>query len=301
MQLRGGSASGEGGAILSLSANPLMVRTSVFENNSATSRGGAVSSQGPSQIVMSDFTGNTAPDGAALAAYQMAMSVNNRFLANGGAGSNSVLWNDNHGALLGSLFADNHLAASGSSLMVFTSNTLVAEMRHMTIADNVVQGPLLRIENGNTVQVRNSILWNNTSAGLGDLTPWYSLLPGAPAGGGNLDADPLFVATPGNYRLAAGSPAIDAADLSNSYPDSFDVDEDGDNTEFLPDLDLSPRPWDDPAVPNTGNGSSPFFDIGAYERQPQGTLPTLDIDDVSVNEGDSGTTNAVFTISLSAP
>ncbi|MFA5685784.1 MAG: Calx-beta domain-containing protein, partial [Lysobacteraceae bacterium] len=301
MQLRGGSASGEGGAILSLSANPLMVRTSVFENNSATSRGGAVSSQGPSQIVMSDFTGNTAPDGAALAAYQMAMAINNRFFANGDAGSDSVLWNDNYGALLGSLFADNHLAASGSSLMVFTSNTLVAEMRHMTIADNVVQGPLLRIENGNTVQVRNSILWNNTSAGLGDITPWYSLFPGAPAADGNLDADPLFVATPGNYRLAANSPAIDAGDNANSWIDNFDIDDDGNSSELLPDLDLSPRPWDDPDVPDTGAGTAPIVDIGAYERQPPVALPTLNINDVSVNEGDSGTTDAVFTISLSAP
>ncbi len=301
MQLRGGSASGEGGAILALGNNTLTIRHSVFENNSATSRGGAVSSQGPSQIVMSDFTGNTALDGAALAAYGSTMHFNNRFIANGNAGTDSVLWNDYYAALLGSLFADNHLTASGSSLMVFTSNTAVAEMRHMTIADNVVQGPLLRIENGNTVQVRNSILWNNTSAGLGDITPWYSLFPGAPAAGGNLDADPLFVATPGNYRLAANSPAIDAADQENSFPDFLDVDNDGDQAEYFPDPDLNPRPWDDPDVPNTGHGDPSYFDMGAYERQAQGTLPTLDINDVSVNEGDSGTTDATFTVSLSAP
>ena len=300
MQLRGGSASGEGGAILSLSANPLMVRTSVFEDNTASTRGGAVSAQGHAFIVMSDFIGNAAPEGAAVASHQMTMAFNNRFFANGDAGTGSVFWSDGSAGLLGCVFADHHLTAVGSSLMRFAA-TSTAEMRHTTIADNTVQGPLLHREGGNAVQVRNSILWNNTSAGLGDITPWYSLFPGAPAAGGNLDADPLFVATPGNYRLAANSPAIDAADQENSFPDFLDVDDDGDQAEYFPDPDLNPRPWDDPDVPNTGHGDPSYFDMGAYERQAQGTLPTLDINDVSVNEGDSGTTDAVFTISLSAP
>src|SRR5690606_13556154 len=125
--------------------------------------------------------------------------------------------------------------------------------------------------------------------------------PGAPAAGGNVGTDPMFVATPGNYRLAANSPAIDAADQENSFSDFLDVDDDGDLAEYFPDLDLNPRPWDDPAVPNTGHGDPSYFDMGAYERQAQGTLPTLDINDVSVTEGDSGTIDAVFTISLSAP
>lgn len=301
MQLRGGSASGEGGAILSLSASPMTVRASVFEDNNASTRGGAVSAQGHAFIVMSDFIGNAAPDGAALAAYQTTMNINNRFFANGDAASDSVLWIDGYGALVGNLFTDNHLSATGSSLMVFASNTTVAEMRHTTIADNTAQGPLLRMENGNNAQVRNSILWGNTSTGLGDLSPLHSIFPGAPAADGNLDVDPAFVATPGNYRLAAGSPAIDAGHNGHSMFDNFDIDDDGDSTELLPDLDLSPRPWDDPDVPDTGAGTAPIVDIGAYERQPPVTLPTLSINDVSVNEGDSGTTDAVFTISLSAP
>jgi hypothetical protein len=33
-------------------------------------------------------------------------------------------------------------------------------------------------------------------------------------------------------------------------------------------LDLSPRFIDIPSVPDTGNGTAPIVDMGAYERQP---------------------------------
>jgi hypothetical protein len=87
-------------------------------------------------------------------------------------------------------------------------------------------------------------------------------------GGGNIDENPLFIQNPdpggdgiwgspdddyGNLRLDIGSPAIDA----------------GDNTAVPPgvitDLDGFPRFWDDPSTPDTGNGTPPIVDMGAYE------------------------------------
>src|SRR5690606_23136222 len=121
----------------------------------------------------------------------------------------------------------HQLTAPGSSLMAFGSNLLVAEMRHGTVADNSVQGALLRMDNGNNFQMRNSIVWNNQSASLGPVTPMHSILPGAPSSDGNLDVPPGF-AGPDNYRLAAFSPAIDAGDNGNSFFDMYDIDEDGD-------------------------------------------------------------------------
>jgi hypothetical protein len=63
---------------------------------------------------------------------------------------------------------------------------------------------------------------------------------------------PIFVNPgAGDYRLAPGSPGIDAG-----------------SSEFAPALDIfgGVRPEDDPGVPNRGGGSPPFYDIGAHER-----------------------------------
>jgi hypothetical protein len=69
------------------------------------------------------------------------------------------------------------------------------------------------------------------------------------------EADPRFVsAVSANFRLAAGSPAIDAANSS---------------VAGQPLLDADDRPRiDDPATPNTGTGSVAYADRGAYEFAP---------------------------------
>ncbi|MCB8987848.1 MAG: DUF11 domain-containing protein [Ardenticatenaceae bacterium] len=73
-------------------------------------------------------------------------------------------------------------------------------------------------------------------------------------GGGNLDADPRFVApTAGDLHLGPDSPAIDA----------------GDNTAvpvgIVTDLDGRSRFIDVPFVPDSGSGTPPLVDMGAYE------------------------------------
>ncbi len=268
--------------------NLLTVRDMQFRGGEASNTGGAILARGPIYVVMSQFSDNTAAEGAAIAGYGMVMLTNVQLHGNGDASSRSVLWVDGYAALVGVLAFDNHLPAADSSLMRFAANTTVAELRHATIAENSVQGPLLRIENGNSIQMHNSILWDNQATSLGNISATTSIFPGAPAANGNLDTAPGFVATPANYRLAAGSPAIDVGNDSMSFFDMFDIDGDGDSAELLPDLDLVPRPV---------NGT---VDMGAYEYQGV-ALPNLSIDDVSLNEGNAGTTAFAFTVSLSAP
>lgn len=96
----------------------------------------------------------------------------------------------------------------------------------------------------------------------------YSLVRGGFPGAGILDAAPGFLRLPdpgsdrlwgtddddlGDLRLAPGSPGIDAGDNARV---PVDVDTD---------LAGSPRFRDDPATPDTGLGSPPLVDLGAYE------------------------------------
>jgi uncharacterized repeat protein (TIGR01451 family) len=123
--------------------------------------------------------------------------------------------------------------------------------------------------------VDNSILWGNSAGRNGDEifndvgsvpTVAYSDVQGSGGsgsgwdtalgidGGGNLDADPRFVIpTAGDLRLGPDSPAIDA----------------GDNTAVPPtvttDLDGRPRFIDVPFIPDSGSGTPPLVDMGAYE------------------------------------
>jgi hypothetical protein len=84
---------------------------------------------------------------------------------------------------------------------------------------------------------------------------------------GNIDADPLFVDPdgaddiPGNedddYRLSVFSPCIDAGINGSTPLDAVD-------------LDGNPRRVDTLTVPDTGKGTAPIIDMGAYEQQIPG-------------------------------
>jgi hypothetical protein len=109
-----------------------------------------------------------------------------------------------------------------------------ATIAHCTIAGNICANPTrgngLQVEGQSVVTVINSIFWNNgedeftvddTSTLNVSYTSSFEALPGT----GNISADPLFLDEPEyDYRLAAGSPCIDAGDPASAYGD-----EPGDN------------------------------------------------------------------------
>jgi hypothetical protein len=99
------------------------------------------------------------------------------------------------------------------------------------------------LNNGSTgtINVTNSILWNNPGAQMiqnnhGEVTYFYCIIEGAYSGGSwdadlgtdwgaNNDDDPMFVsAGNGDYRLRPGSPAINSGFNSAPYLPPYDID-----------------------------------------------------------------------------
>ena len=139
------------------------------------------------------------------------------------------------------------------------------------------------------VQVTDSILWNGgNEIGTDDpanVVISHSDVFGGWAGDGNINEDPLFVDPDGpdddpdtwadnDFRLSAGSPCIDAGDNAAVTADLGDADQDGDIDEPIPfDLAGSKRFVDAPDVADTGSGTPPIVDMGAYEfSYPAGDL-----------------------------
>jgi hypothetical protein len=120
--------------------------------------------------------------------------------------------------------------------------------------------------------VTNSILWGDWpdeifNDAISSSTVTYSAVLGGHAGTGNINADPCFVnAAGGNLRLGPNSPCIDAGDNNSVPADTTDLDNDGNTVESIPfDLNGFPRFVDDICTADTGNGTSPIVDMGAYE------------------------------------
>lgn len=122
--------------------------------------------------------------------------------------------------------------------------------------------------------IRNSIVRNGGDDIVSDidvaLTITYSNVEGGFAGEGNFDVVPRFAASGhwddgageypfrdvwnnGDYHLTPASPGIDAGD-NLAVPEDIVVDVDG-----------GPRFVDVATMPDTGKGTSPIVDIGAYE------------------------------------
>jgi parallel beta-helix repeat protein len=109
----------------------------------------------------------------------------------------------------------------------------------------------------------NCIIWDDTlEANYSDPIVTYCDIEGGWSGEGNLNADPLFVDPDnGDYHLGDGSPCIDAGN-NEAVPEGIDTD-----------LDGNPRFVDDPDTEDTGYGTPPIVDMGAYEFQVEESCP----------------------------
>jgi parallel beta-helix repeat protein len=139
---------------------------------------------------------------------------------------------------------------------LFATGSASATLVNCTITDNATTG-IVWWSTGRAT-VTNSILWDNgddVSGTPSRFTVTYSDIgDGDFAGGaGNIAANPHFLdAVGGDWRLAPTSLCIDAATSTGA-----------------PSLDLAGNARrDEPAIPNAGAGTLPYYDLGAYEYTP---------------------------------
>lgn len=297
----GQSYSSQGGGLWASSSTVLIENCEFKNNRSVLNAGGALFSKSCSVVIRGTrFESNTAlaGGGAILALESDGALVNCEFVRNSSLSSSSavLLMGKTEASLVNCSFLQNGSPASGSTCevgtaagfalvanCVFSGNvgkwepvlslSSSANVINCTFTDNVIAAAGFPVVYAPLpTSLRGCLLWNNqppqtTFASTLDLA--YCLLESPWPGPGNISADPLFVdPRNGDYRLAAGSPCIDAGDNVALPADTYDLDGDGNLSEPLPiDLGGFARRVDDPDTPNSGNGRPPVVDIGAYEFQ----------------------------------
>jgi len=172
--------------------------------------------------------------------------------------------------ILDNLIVENHALQNAAAIYCaysypkLVNNTIVGNRIHNEnnpyiescaalsfISKPVFSNNIIRENDPDTVYM-HSQLWNNK-----DHYTHYNNIEDYKTSGGNIDADPLFVAPgSGDYHLGTGSPCIDAAD-NTAVPEDITTDIDGDS-----------RFVDDPDTEDTGHGDPPIVDMGADEYQP---------------------------------
>ncbi|MBA7476634.1 hypothetical protein ES707_12025 [subsurface metagenome] len=253
-----GNSAWAGGGMENWDNSSPTVTNCTFSGNSADIAGGGMRNENSSPTVTNcTFSGNTALQGYGGGIHNGSSSptaTNCTFSGNTAPqGYGGGMWNYNSSPTV--------------TNCTFSSNSAI-----------IGGGGMYNYESSPTLT--NCTLWGDSPDEIGNFTSsptvTYSDIAGGYTGTGNINADPLFVDADGddnivgteddNLQLLAGSPCIDAGDNTALPPDTPDLDGDGNTTEPIPwDLDGDPRFVDDSGIADTGNGTPPIVDMGAYE------------------------------------
>lgn len=245
--ITGNEASRDGGGLFVGHASPKLVNNSVSDNLASNSGGGLALEESFSLIAGSTITGNVATSsGGGASVRSSAPTIVNSTLAGNRAdmgGGGLSLW-DSSPILTNITLAGNTAKYFAGGIELFSSSPVIANSIVALGSSGIYA------DKGSKPTLRYNCVHGNTAYD-------YSGLDDPTGTNGNISADPLFVdSTNGDFHLSSGSPCIDAADNA-AVPDWLTTD-----------LDGNPRFIDDPDTSDTGNGTSPIIDMGAFEYQP---------------------------------
>ncbi|HEY9160633.1 MAG TPA: Ig-like domain-containing protein [Desulfomonilia bacterium] len=231
-----------GGMLNNNCSDSLIISNCCFLNNNAKGYGGGMTNQGGSspRIINCRFTDNNAYYGGGIFNSESSAQITN------------CLFEGNN-AYYGGAIRNSHSSPSVINCTISGNNALLG-------------GALYNLSS--TATARNCIIWGDTDTEIfkdnySTIITSYSCIQGGAGGTGNISKNPQFVATgsrdkiskkwiPGDYRLQANSPCIDAAD--------------GDSAPAL-DLNGQAR-LDILSIANTGTGLITYADMGVYEYAP---------------------------------
>jgi hypothetical protein len=232
-----------GGALLigSSGANGVTVTDCEFTGNSCTEDGGAVHLWDDSSktLVNCVFRNNTGHQGSALYYKQGPITVTNCVFV-GNFGDRAAVYSSGHsGTFANCTIAGNTATAAATAGAEVSSGDAFGNCILWGNIANGVTDQLAQVSGAGSPAIDYSLVqgWDGTLGGVG-----------------NSGGDPLFVDLAfGDVHPGIGSAAIDAGDNS-VVPAGVTTDLEG-SLRFL----------DDPTVPDTGAGTAPIVDIGAYE------------------------------------
>jgi hypothetical protein len=269
-----------GAGLYSENVAPNIVDCTFFENNCYNGEGGGLAHSGAGLIDVWNcrFLGNSAIGygGGAVFPFSDARLVNNIFSGNtGSAGGGAVA---SYGSIsvvtyVNCTMANNFGGGSGINQVggggILLRSSAIANVRNCILWDNTdghpsttVEGENLAVQGGATANVAYSTIagWSGALGGSGNnaLNPQLVNALGNDGLAGNFDD---------NLRIAANSPAIDSGNNSLLVTDVADLDRDLNFFEQTPlDFDFNPRRSDVSSVADTGAGTAPIVDRGAFER-----------------------------------
>ena len=267
------SSVGDGGGIYNRFSYP-QVEGCVIGGNQAAQGGGMGSFGGYAKIAKCTFLANSATNngggmhneyGAGARVADCTFRGNSAETLGGG-----MYNNESNPHIVNSVFTGNTASYGGG---LFEEQSERTEMVNCTIAGNLagqLGGGL--VSSGMYPELASCIVWGNIAPDsaqiFGSADVWYSCVDGGRDGNGNIgelpEHNPLFVDADGedglfgtpddDLHLRKGSPCIDAG--ANSGLNYYYVDTD---------IAGAPRFMDDPNTVDSGRGTPPIVDMGAYE------------------------------------
>ena len=280
-----------GGAMINQSA---IVSDSLFVDNWAKEYGGGLHSFASPLVVNTIFDGNSAGSrgGAVFNKESSAVYTNCVFRGNSASHGGAAWLEESDVTYVNCAFTGNVAVVRGGALQIFKNSN--PSLFNCTLTGNsAINGGAVNYADSvggeNGVTIANSILWGNTGSGDDQTAQIYPSSSGAHinhscvqgwtgslGGVGNTGEDPLLVDADGpddifgteddDPQLDDGSPCIDAGDNTAVPADAMDFDGDDDTAEPVSfDAAGSKRFLDDLFTIDTGVGTPPIVDMGAYE------------------------------------
>jgi predicted outer membrane repeat protein len=282
-----------GGGMYNFSSSPTLTNVT-FSGNSAGFGGGMGNESSSPTLTNVTFNGNSASYGGGMENYFSSNPrlTNVTFSGNSAGSAGGGMDNERSSPTLTNVTFSGNTANFGGGMENYNSSNLT--LTNVTFSGNsaaVYGGGMYNDSSSPTLT--NVIMWGNTATNDGqgiyniasNPTISYSNIQNCGSssgfwviacgtdGGGNIAGDPRFEDadgadnTPGtaddNLRLQLTSHCIDAGKNAAVPPG------------VTTDLDGNPRFVDIPTVPDTGSGTPPIVDMGAYEARLKVFLPLV--------------------------